>query len=98
MKLGQRILLLILLGSSPTCGIAAQRTLTYAEARESVRAALPPTTARYPRLSFEDVSPDPYFPGYFEFQVLWDSPPQTSPNLGFFKVDQKTGDVWSGVV
>jgi hypothetical protein len=40
---------------------------------------------------------DPYFPGFQFFQGIFDNP-GGSFNLGFYAVDRKTGDVWSGVV
>jgi hypothetical protein len=75
-----------------------RRKITKAEAIELVRASLPLSVANFPGLSFEECAEDEYFPGYYEFQVLWDSPPPTSPNIGFFKVDPNTGVVWDGVV
>jgi hypothetical protein len=44
-----------------------------------------------------DPHDDPYFPDFYSFQALHDNP-TGSPNMGFFKVDPRTGDVWNGVI
>jgi hypothetical protein len=93
---------ILLIGSLSRFSICTEsvsrRKITKAEAIELIRASLELPKGSFPGLSFEESGEDPYFPGYYEFQVLWASPPPTSPNIGFFKVDPKTGDVWDGVV
>jgi hypothetical protein len=42
----------------------------------------------------------PYHPDsdFYGFQALWINPPGASINRGFFVVDPRTTDVWSGVI
>jgi hypothetical protein len=69
------------------------RTLTGKEARELAMAAVSPGNRTAPGFGLEDLAPNRYFPKFYFFQAIWASPHDISPNLGFYAVDQKTGDV-----
>jgi hypothetical protein len=92
-------MLIVALSSISICRESVQpRKITKAEARELVQASLPVRVASYSDLCFEELGENKYFPGYIGFQVLWNSPPTTSPNIGSFMVDPNTCDVWDAIV
>jgi hypothetical protein len=71
-----------------------RRIISVQEANDLVYAYLKTMGCSERTCALEPSDPDP---GFYGFQALHDNP-GGSPNLGFFAVDQRTGDVWSAVV
>lgn len=89
------LLALTLLLAWQMVAFARTRDLTTAEGRELVMEALEPEARKLPRLAIE--LEDRKVPGFHEFAVTWDNP-NGSVIVGFFAVNQATGDVWKLVV
>jgi hypothetical protein len=72
------------------------RTLNREEARQLVFKALEEGGAsKLPHFTIEDESADPNFPAFYNFSAVWYNP-GGSFLIGYYDVDQTTGDVWSG--
>ena len=67
------------------------------QARELVRAAIPPWAFKRPPVSIDRGS-DAYLPNFYSFAAYGPTNPFGSSTIGHFLVDRKTGDVWDGVV
>lgn len=68
--------------------------LTVEEARELVKAAVPPEMASLPGLSLDYYS-NPACPEFYFFAVLWSNPNPIGSNLSaHIAVNSRTGDVW----
>jgi hypothetical protein len=80
---------------SQTVICARTRDLTAAEGRELVMQALDPEAKKLPKLAID--LEDRKVPEFYEFVVTWDNP-NGSVIVGFFAVNQRTGDVWRLVV
>lgn len=79
---------------SQTVICARARDLTAAEGRELVMQALDREAKKLPKLA---IDLEDKVPGFYEFAVTWDNP-NGSVIVGFFAVNQGTGDVWRLVV
>jgi hypothetical protein len=64
------------------------------EARVLVISALKANTRYTQAPGFDlDSFDDPYFPGFYAFEALWDNP-SGSVHLGAYNVNRRTADVW----
>ena len=73
-----------------------RRNISLEEANDLVFAYLKTTGCTEHACSLDQYH-DPNEPEFFSFQALWPNL-QGSPNLGFYEVDPRTGDVWNGVI
>jgi hypothetical protein len=74
---------------------ARTRDLTTTEGRELVMEALDPEARKLPGLAIE--LEDRKVSGFYEFAVTWDNP-NGGVVVGFFAVNQATGEIWKLVV
>ena len=74
-----------------------QRTITPAQAKALVLAALTPEQKRLPKLGAEPYD-YPSSPRFWFFVVTWEGAPNQSVVVGNVAVDPYTGDVWSAVI
>ena len=90
------IVLLLALGLVPSLPMQARgRDLTAAEARDLVMAALEPEARALPKLSIDVMDRKERRAGFYEFAVTWDSTSGGSVMVGFYAVDETSGDVWT---
>jgi len=63
------------------------------EAHDLALSTLLPRARSSPGIQFDTVLTEPPR-GFYTFEIVADTPPGTSFNLGFFAVNERTGDVW----
>jgi hypothetical protein len=67
--------------------------LSKREAHELALSTLAPRARRFSGIQFDTVFADAP-QGFYVFEIVANTPPGTSFNLGFFAVNHRTGDVW----
>jgi hypothetical protein len=79
-----------------TSSESKRRNVTLEEASDLVYAYLESGGCTKNSCSVDRIH-DADWPAFYSFQAMWPNP-YGSPNLGYFKVDPRTGDVWNGVI
>jgi hypothetical protein len=76
---------------------AEQRSLSLAQEKRLVRAAIPAKLKRLPAFQIDDGYRDPNRPRFEFFQAIWAGLPNGSVVVGSYAVDPATGDVFDAV-
>lgn len=76
----------------------APRTVTVAQAKELVLAALTPQQRHLPKLAAESYDAPDSPSTFLYFTVVWEGTPTGSVVVGNYAVDPRTGDVFSATI